>query len=163
MTLEHAEAAAYGQAFADHGTLAAAQLKAIGMNIKDQPLPYAQYISTVYQGKYEGIGMAGRAIYYWMDYPTEQFTMKPKRGRINLSDVNDPDLEALLDKQRGQFNMEERIQTIRRIEELVAEEQYQVYFSTDTRSYFWDPALTNYRATAWYPYTHLMKAWRDDA
>ncbi|OAI44071.1 hypothetical protein AYO38_02260 [bacterium SCGC AG-212-C10] len=163
VTLEHIDAAAYGQAFADHGTLAAAQLKAIGMNVKDQPMPYAQYISSVYQGNYEGIGMAGRAIYYWMDYPTEQFTMKPRRGRINLSYVNDAKLEDLLDKQRGQFKLEERVATVRQIEELVAEEQYQVYFSTDTRSYFWDPSLVNYRATAWYPYTHLMKGWRDKA
>ncbi len=47
------------------------------------------------------------------------------------------------------------------IEELVAEEQYEIYFSTDTRTYFWDKDITNYRPTAWFPYTHIMKTWRD--
>ncbi|WBL35239.1 hypothetical protein O0235_10620 [Tepidiforma flava] len=69
---------------------------------------------------------------YWLDFVTERFTMKPQRGRINLSYVNDPKLEELMDKQRGQFVWEERLQTVRQIEEHVAEEQYEIYFSTDT-------------------------------
>jgi hypothetical protein len=52
------------------------------------------------------MGHSPRAVAYWLDYITERFTMKPKRGRINLSYVNDPKLEALMDKQRGQFVME---------------------------------------------------------
>jgi hypothetical protein len=47
------------------------------------------------------------------------------------------------------------------IEEHVAEEQYEIYFSTDTRTYFWDEKIENYRPTAWFPYTHVMKTWRD--
>jgi ABC-type transport system substrate-binding protein len=92
---------------------------------------------------------------------TERFTMNPKRGRINLSYVTDPALELLLDKQRQQLKLEERLQTVKQIEELVGEEHYEIYFSTDTRSYFWNPDIQNYRPTAWFPYTHLMKTWRD--
>ena len=66
-----------------------------------------------------------------------------------------------MDKQRGQFDFEERIETIRQIEEHVAEEQYEIFFSTDTRTYFWDAPIRNYRPTAWFPYTHVMKTWRD--
>ncbi len=87
--------------------------------------------------------------------------MKPQRGRINLSYVKDDALEVLMDKQRGQFKLEERLQTVKQIEEHVAEEQYEIYYSTDTRTYFWDPNIENYRPTAWFPYTHLMKTWRD--
>ena len=160
-TWDHADAAIYTQAYVDTSTLAQAQLKEIGINIKDQVAPYAQYISTTYQGQYEGMGHSPRAVPYWLDYITERFTMKPARGRINLSYVNDPKLETLMDKQRGQFKLEERLQTIKQIEELVAEEQYEIYFSTDTRTYFWDPKIENYRPTAWFPYTHVMKTWRD--
>lgn len=162
-TWDRADAAVYTQAYVDTATLAQAQLSQIGINIKDQQAPYSQYVSTTYQGQYEGMGHSPRAVAYWLDYVTERFTMKPKRGRINLSYVNDPKLEDLMDKQRGQFNQQERIQTIKQIEELVAEEQYEIYFSTDTRTYFWDPNIANYRPTAWFPYTHLMKAWRDTA
>ena len=109
------------------------------------------------------MGHSPRAVAYWMDYVTERFTMKPKRGRINLSYVTDDKLEALLDKQRGQFKMEERLQTVKQIEELVAEQQYEIYFSTDTRTYFWNSDIENYRPTAWFPYTHLMKTWREKA
>lgn len=160
-TWEHADAAIYTQAYVDTATLAQAQLKQLGINITDVTKPYAQYISTTYQGQYEGMGHSPRAVAYWLDYVTERFTMKPQRGRINLSYVNDPKLEELMDKQRGQFVWEERLQTVRQIEEHVAEEQYEIYFSTDTRTYFWDANIENYRPTSWFPYTHLMKAWRD--
>lgn len=160
-TWSHADVTAYGQEYLDTATLVQAQLKEIGINITDNTQPYANYISTTYQGNYEGMGHSPRAIAYWLDYVTERFTMKPKRGRINLSYVTDPKLEELMDKQRGQFKMEERLQTVKQIEELVAEEQYEIYFSTDTRTYFWDSNIENYRPTAWFPYTHVMKTWRD--
>jgi peptide/nickel transport system substrate-binding protein len=162
-TWDHADAVIYTQAYVDTATLAQSQLKEIGINIKDQSAPYAQYISTTYQGQYEGMGHSPRAVPYWLDFVTERFTMKPARGRINLSYVNDTNLEALLDKQRAQFKLEERLQTVKQIEELVAEEQYEIFFSTDTRTYFWDKPIQNYRPTAWFPYTHLMKTWRDKA
>ena len=162
-TWDHADGAVYTQAYVDTATLAQAQLKEIGINIKDQQAPYAQYISTTYQGQYEGMGHSPRAIPYQIDFMTEKFTMQPKRGRINLSYVTDPTLEALMNKQRGQFKVEERLATIKDIETRVAEQQYEIYFSTDTRTYFWNPDLTNYRPTVWFPYTHLMKAWKDKA
>lgn len=157
----HADITAYGQEYLDTATLIQAQLKAINVNLTDNSQPYPTYISTTYQGNYDGVGHSPRAVAYWLDYVTERFTMKPKRGRINLSYVNDPDLEVMLDKQRSQFKMEERLQTVKQIEERVAEQQYEIYLSTDTRTYFWDANITNYRPTAWFPYTHIMKAWRD--
>ncbi|MEO8539705.1 MAG: ABC transporter substrate-binding protein [bacterium] len=161
-TWSHADIAAYGQEYIDTATLAQAQLKEIGINITDNSQPYTtSYLTSTYQGNYEGMGHSPRAIAYWLDYVTERFTMKPKRGRINLSYVNDPALEDLMDKQRSQFKMEERLATVKQIEEKVADEQYEIYFSTDTRTYFWDKDITNYRPTAWFPYTHLMKTWRD--
>jgi ABC-type transport system substrate-binding protein len=163
-TWSHADVTAYGQAYLDTATLTQAQLKDIGFNIKDNNQPYTtQYLTTTYQGNYDGMGHSPRAIAYWLDYITERFTMKPKRGRINLSWVTDPDLETLMDKQRSQFKMEERLVTIKQIEEHVAEEQYEIYFSTDTRTYFWNNDIQNYRPTVWFPYTHIMKTWRDKA
>jgi len=159
----HADVTAYGQEYLDVATLVQNQLKGLNINLTDNTQPYAQYISTTYQGNYDGVGHSPRAIAYWLDYITERFTMKPKRGRINLSYVNDPQLEDLMDKQRAQFNMTERLQTVKQIEELVAEQQYEIYFRTDTRTYFWDQAIQNYRPTAWFPYTHIMKTWRDTA
>lgn len=161
-TWSQADITAYGQEYLDTATLAQNQLKQIGINITDNNQPCAtSYITTTYQGNYEGMGHSPRAVSYYLDFVTERFTQKPKRGRINLSYVTDPALEVLMDKQRGQLKLEERLQTIKSIEELVGEEQYEIFFSTDTRSYFWNPDIKNYRPTAWFPYTHLMKSWRD--
>jgi peptide/nickel transport system substrate-binding protein len=161
-TWSHADVTAYGPEYIETATLAQSQLKEIGINITDNSQPYqTAYLPTTYQGNYEGMGHSPRAVAYWLDFVTERFTNKPKRGRINLSWVQDDKLETLMDKQRGQLKLEERLQTVKQIEELVAEEQYEIYFSTDTRTYFWDKDLVNYRPTAWFPYTHVMKTWRD--
>jgi peptide/nickel transport system substrate-binding protein len=163
-TWNHADITAYGQEYLDTATLSQNQLKDIGITITDNNQPYTtNYLTTTYQGNYEGMGHSPRAIAYWLDYITERFTMKPKRGRINLSWVTDDTLEGLMDKQRAQFKMEERLVTIKQIEELVAEQQYEIYYSTDTRTFFWSPDITNYRPTAWFPYPHIMKTWRDKA
>ncbi len=163
-TWDHADGSVYTQAYVDTATLTQAQLKEIGITIKDQMLPYATYISTIYQGKYEAMSHTPRSVPYHLDILTDNFSFKDgKRARINLGYINDPKLEALLDKQRGQFKMEERLKTIREIEQLVGEEQYYIYWSTDTRTYFWDPDIENYRPTAFFPYTHIMKSWRAKA
>jgi ABC-type transport system substrate-binding protein len=161
----HADAAVYTQAYVDTATLTQQMWKQIGINVVDKQAPYAQYISTTYQGQYEGVGHSPRAVPYYIDYLHERLYMSSsgQRGRINLSYVNNPQLNQLLDKQRGQMNVNERKATIREIETICAEEQYEIYFSTDTRTYFWDRDIENYRPTLFFPYTHVMKAWRDRA
>jgi len=163
-TWDHADAAIYTQAYVDTATLTQAQFKEVGINVKDQQAPYAQYVSTTYQGNYEGLAHSPRAVPYYLDNMfTDSFytSTDGKRARINLSYVNDPALNTLIDKQRGQFDLNERKKTIADIESLLAEQQYEIFWSTDTRTFFWSPDITNYRPSAFFPYTHLMKCWRD--
>ena len=159
----HADAAVYQQSYVDIATLTQAQWKEIGVTAVDRPAPYAQYISTTYQGNYEGIGHSPRAVFYFMDYLSERLYTAPsgQRGRINLSYVNNPQLNQLLDKQRGQFEVAERKKTVTEIESICAEEQYEIYFSTDTRTYFWDPDIENLRPRSFYPYVFPVRAWRE--
>jgi ABC-type transport system substrate-binding protein len=108
------------------------------------------------------MGHSPRAVFYFMDYLTERLSFEDGvRARINLSYVDNPDLEVLLATQRQQFDFEERVETIREIEAICAEEQYEVYWSSQSRSYFWNPAVQNFRPTAWFPYPHLMKSWKE--
>ena len=44
------------------------------------------------------------------------------------------------------------------IEALLAEQQYTIYYSTDTRTFFWRPALANISTSAFFPY-HYMHWW----
>jgi peptide/nickel transport system substrate-binding protein len=163
-TWDHADAPVYTQAYVDTATLTQAQWKeSLGVTVKDQQAPYAQYISTTYQGQYDFMGHSPRAVPYYVDALSDQYYWGTARARINLSYVNDQRWNQLLDKQRGQYTMDERKATIKQIEDLLSEEQWQIYFSTDTRTYFWNPDVTNYRPTAFFPYTHLMKTWKDKA
>ncbi len=143
------------------------QLKAAGFNIKEIAMPYAQYIAAgtgvYFGGQYNHMGQTPRAVPYLVDHVTHKTSFKNgKRGRINQSYINDPALAALLDKQRSQFAQAERVATIKQIEDMAAENQWEV-FSTDTRTYFWDKEVANYRDAAFFPYTHVMKAWFDKA
>ncbi|HLZ69410.1 MAG TPA: ABC transporter substrate-binding protein [Dehalococcoidia bacterium] len=158
----HADASVYTQAYVDTSSLTQAQWKKdLGVSVQDIQQPYSQYISTTYQGNFEGVGHSPRAIPYWLDFVTDAYYWgSGGRARINLSYINDQQLNALIDKQRGQFDLNERKKTLAQIEDIMAAQQYQIFWSTDTRTYFWAPDVQNYRPTAWFPYTHLMKAWR---
>jgi len=163
-----AEANIYTQAYLDTDSLTIANLKAVGLNIKENAMPYAQYIAAgtgvYYGGQYKDMGHTPRAVPYLVDHVTDKMSFKDgKRARINHSYINDPALEALLDKQRSQFVKQERQATIKQIEDMAAENQWEVFFSTDTRTYFWDKEVQNYRDSAFFPYTHVMKAWFDKA
>jgi ABC-type transport system substrate-binding protein len=98
-----------------------------------------------------------------MDYLSERLYTSPsgQRGRLNLSYVNNPQLNQLLEKQRSQFNETERKATVREIETICAEEQYEIYYSTSTYGYFWDPDIENYRPRSFFPYVFPVRAWRE--
>jgi peptide/nickel transport system substrate-binding protein len=162
-TWNHADASVYQQSYVDVAALTQAQWREVGITARDNQQPYAQYIGTTYRGEYEGVAHRAPPTPYWIDYLSELFSWSPGagRGRINLSYVNDPRINQLLDKQRGQFNESERKATVREIQLLCAEEQWQIYFSTEPRTYFWSPNIENFRPSSFFPLTHLMKVWRD--
>jgi ABC-type transport system substrate-binding protein len=151
----------YGQIYIDQATLTQAQWKEIGVTANDKLAPYAQYIGTTYQGNYEAVAHSPRAIFYHMDYLSERLYTSPsgQRGRINLSYVNNPQLNQLLEKQRGQYNQAERKATIKEIETICAE-QYYIPFSTITRTIFWDHDIEN-RLKTHFAGIFLLRAWRE--
>jgi len=154
----HADAAVYTQVYVDTATLTQAQWKDIGVKINDVQQPYPTYISTTYAGNYEGFGHSPRAVPYYQDTLSDQFYWDSAKGRarINLSYVNDPILNDLLDKQRAEFDIPARQKIISDIEALIAEQQYQIYWSTDTRTFFWNPALANISASSFFPYRYMQ-------
>ncbi len=142
----------------DNATLTQAQWKDIGVTIQNNEQPYTTYISTTYAGNYEGMGHSPRAVPTYQDTLTDRFYWGPNgRARINLSYVNDPALNTLLDKQRGQYDATERKKTLTDIEALIAEEQYEIYFSTDTRTFFWDPTASDVAPSSFFPYQPVMR------
>jgi ABC-type transport system substrate-binding protein len=86
-----------------------------------QNIVLGQYVKNVYWSPPEGVKP-----------PTQ-----------NAGHVNDPRMSQLLEKQIGQFNLEERKATFREIEEIMAEEQYRIILSTYTQTWFADPSVKN--------------------
>ena len=161
-TWDHADASVYGQQYVDIATLTQAQWKDVGITIKDQPAPYAQFISTTALGQYEQVGHVARAVPYWVDVLTNFFSWGASgRARANGSYVQDDRLNALLDKQRAQYDEAERKKTVNEIQDLISEEQWYIYWSAPSYTYFWNPAVTNYRPHNWFPQVHYMRVWKE--
>ena len=66
-----------------------------------------------------------------------------QRPTTNTGHINNPELTALLDTQVTQLDVEERKKTLRRIEEIFAEEQYRIVLSSYFYNYFGDPSVKN--------------------
>ena len=62
---------------------------------------------------------------------------------LNNGYVDDPALNLLLDKQLSQFVKEERVATLRQIEDILAAQQYHIINHTWTNNWFADPTLKN--------------------
>jgi ABC-type transport system substrate-binding protein len=88
-------------------------------------------------GYYPEVGLPLKNAFYW---PAEGIKGPPT---LNVGYVNDPQLNALLDKQNGQFNKEERVQTFRQIEDILAEQQYRTKTDTGVVTFFGDPSVKN--------------------
>jgi peptide/nickel transport system substrate-binding protein len=125
--MSHYDATVIGQPFIDTATLLQAQWRAAGIaNVKDNTQPYAQYSSTTAVGNYEGMGMVTGLQFPVMGITMKNYFWSPPEGvrppTPNQGRINDPQLSALLDKQLIQFNTEERRQTFKALEELMAEQ-----------------------------------------
>jgi hypothetical protein len=83
------------------------------------------------------IGLTLRNQWYW---PPDGIKGPPT---LNVGYVNNPQLSSLADKQQGQFSKQERVQTFRQIEDILAEEQYRLKGVTTSYNFFGDPSVKN--------------------
>lgn len=171
-TFSHGDPAALGQAIADTATLAQSQWRQNGVaNIKDNTLTGAVWFSTTLVGNYEGMGIASGLQFNVLGTQLKNYLWAPPDGikaapTRNLSYINNSALSALMDKQLTQLNHDERKQTFRGAEDILADEMYWIPFSTGTRTYFTDPSVKN-NIVPLYAYsgsTHYLKyQWFDKA
>lgn len=146
----HWDASVIGQNLVDTATLIQSQWKSLGIaNVKDVQQTFGQYTTTTNVGNFDGIYLGptgGRGA----NSPDPGISMKsyfwsPPEGvkvpTTNNGHVNNPSLSALLDKQLTQIKLDERKQTFRQMEELMAEEQYDIALSTYEITWFADPSV----------------------
>jgi ABC-type transport system substrate-binding protein len=79
----------------------------------------------------------------------------------NVSYTNNPELTSLVDKQLTQLNKEERVQTLRRIEDILADEMYRLPGVPDVTTWFGDPSVKNMQTAreAYNGATPYLKYW----
>ena len=149
--LLHFNASVLGQKHVDQINLIEGQWRQAGIfDAKDVELSYAQAGNTIAVGNYDAIhwypntvatnpdiGITLRNQLYW---PPEGIKGPPTQ---NTSYINDPQLSALAEKQLGQFDKQERIQTFRQMEDILAEQQYRIACITNTSTWFGDPSVRN--------------------
>jgi len=148
----HWNATVVGQQFVDNITLIEAQWRNAGIaDVKDGEQTFGQASQTTGIGNYsdaywatntvgynmEAIGLSLRSTWF---SPAEGIKGSPT---LNTGYVNNSQLSALLEKQIGQLNRDERVQTFRQIEDIFAEEQYRIEGVTTSYNFFGDPSVRN--------------------
>jgi ABC-type transport system substrate-binding protein len=149
----HWNATVVGQKFVDNITLIEAQWRDSGIaEVKDSEQTFGQASQTISIGNYQDahwatntvgynpspdLGSALKNGFYW---PADGIKGPPT---LNVGYVNNPQLNTLLEKQIGQFNKDERRQTLSQIEDILAEEQYRIEGVTTLYNFFGDPSVKN--------------------
>jgi peptide/nickel transport system substrate-binding protein len=164
-TMSHYDATVIGQPFIDTAFLLQSQWREAGIaNVKDNTQPYAQFTTTTAVGNYEGMSMLTGLMFPVMGLTMKNWFWSPPEGvrtpTPNQSRINDATLSALVEKQLVQLKPEERKQTFRAMEDIMAEQMYQIPLSTYTTTWFSDPALQNVVVPLWgFPSAHFVKYW----
>ena len=137
-----------GPSVPDTATLTQAMWAAAGIAEVDiRVVDLATYSSTVARGDYEGgyFGPVGNPPVFGTYFHTRFWS--PPEGvtapTINTSHVNDQELSGLLDKQNQQLDFDERKQTLLEIQELMAEQMYEIPYNTYSLNYFTNPKMVN--------------------
>ncbi|HWO72797.1 MAG TPA: ABC transporter substrate-binding protein [Dehalococcoidia bacterium] len=140
-----------GQKYVDQIVLIMTHWRNAGIaDYKSVEMTHAQFSSGPLLGNYETmtwhpnvtaiqakIGLTVRNTLSWAPGVPKQ------APTLNRSYIDDPQLTELVQKQMGQFNVEERKATFRQIEDLLAKKQYMIVGVTHSTNWFADPSLKN--------------------
>jgi ABC-type transport system substrate-binding protein len=151
LTMPHWNATVVGQKHVDAATLIQSQWRSAGIaNVRTSEVTFAQSQSTYAIGNYDSLCFAPNPIGYdpRMGTQLRYYFWSPPEGikgppTTNNGYVNNPELSMLIMKQLTQLDKEERVKTLRRIEEILAEQQYRLTTVTSTFNYFGDRTVKN--------------------
>jgi peptide/nickel transport system substrate-binding protein len=159
-TMDLANAQAYGQPTFDRGQLAADLMKQIGINLKLNPKEYGDWLATGHAGIYDEFAFGPLtplvAIDDWL------WGLHHSKSITNKAHANFPDVDALLDKQRGLYDVEERKKVVADAQKLVAKYLYYVFPPAPYTTYAQQPYVKNFRPKSGYNIGAVVRAtWID--
>jgi ABC-type transport system substrate-binding protein len=158
-----------GQKHVDQIVLITTQWRNAGIvDAKLNEMTFGQFSSTASIGNYESMHWAPNVTgtHPLMGLLVRNAFWSPPEGikgppTTNVSYTNNPELTALVDKQLTQLNKEERVQTLRRIEDILADEMYRLPGVPDVTTWFGDPSVKNMQTAreAYNGATPYLKYW----
>jgi peptide/nickel transport system substrate-binding protein len=147
-TMDLGNARSYGQAVFDRGQLAADLMKQIGINLNLNPKEYGDWLATGHAGIYDEFAFGPLtplvAIDDWL------WGMHHTNSITNKAHSNFPDLDALLDKQRGIYNEDERKKVVADAQRMVAEKLMYVFPPAPYTTTAQQPYVKNFRPKSGY-------------
>ena len=147
--MSHWDPSVIGQAYVDQAVLIQTHWRNnLGIEVEDISQPFAQLFSGAVAGNYDGTYFfpgGGGVISPAPGIAFRNGVWSPPEGvtapTTNSGHINDAELSAAADKQSTQLDLEERKQTFRTMEEIMANKMYRLTTSTFTTTYFADEAL----------------------
>src|SRR5262245_13248222 len=150
----------YGADIVDAFQLAQRHLKESGIDAELKLQEYGAYMSTTFQGKFEGMAMGPFSI-AWEPHSGLYGMYMPEQPR-NSSQVNDRKLVLMLKEQMRTRDVEARRALIFDIQRYAAEQQYYVYLYSAGVTASWRPYVKNYAPNLSFDYGNRAAAlWLD--
>jgi ABC-type transport system substrate-binding protein len=125
----------YGQIFVQMVELVQQDLKAVGIDAEIKMQEYTNYIATTFAGKFEG----GNRLVFGLETPLTEphdflFNMYNPKGTRNHAGINDPKLNAMIEKEMKTLDRAERKKQIFDIQRYLADQMYYPPHAASMRS-----------------------------
>jgi peptide/nickel transport system substrate-binding protein len=144
----------------DDAQLVQGYLKEVGIEAELKPQEHGAYISTTFQGKFEGMVRSPFGIAWGPDAPL--YRTFAADSSWNASHINDPKLTAMLKEQRRTKDLEVRKKLIHDIQRYAAEQVYFVYLNAIIITASWQPYVKNFGPNITFDYGSRAAAlWLD--
>ncbi|MFN8557835.1 MAG: ABC transporter substrate-binding protein [Dehalococcoidia bacterium] len=141
-------AQSYGQATFDRGQLSANLMKQIGIDLKLNPKEYGDWLATGHAGIYDEFAFGPLTPLVAMD--DWLWGMHHTQSVTNKAHSNFPDIDALLDKQRGLYNVEERKKVVAEAQRAVAKQVMYIFAPAAYITWAQQPYVKNFRNKSGY-------------
>lgn len=158
--LDLANVQGYGQATFDRGQLAADLMKQIGVQLRLNPKEYGDWLATGHAGNYDSFAFGPLtplvAIDDWL------WGMHHTKSITNKAHSDIPELDTLLDKQRGMYNEAERKKVVADAQKMVAKHLMYIFPPAPYATWAQQPYIKGFRPKSGYNVGNAMRSvWID--
>lgn len=119
-------------------------MKPVGVEVEIDQMENAAWVQRVYRAG-QGYQMSSHGDWSWEDPDRGMYSYFHTKGAANNTKFSNPQIDALLEKQRGEFDEEARKKTVREIQLLLVEEAPNVWLVSTGGIELYRNRLKNYK------------------